>query len=100
MLHRPLIDAAKAAGATVEHQPLDIVFDHALRLVSCNLDNSAFILCGRDISALNRFVKTLGLVLKQAGIRSQLSRKLQVMMLDDSRTVEDRAIKPVYWTAS
>ncbi len=93
-----VVEAARAAAATVVGPPLRIVFDHVLSFRS----NDAFVLrcdAGSD-AAVARLRQTLALALRRVGLRTAPSRTPHMTVLYDPRHVAEQPIEPIRWTAT
>ena len=93
-----VVDAARAAAASVVCPPLPIVFDRALSFT----DSDAFVLrCNASSdAAVARLRQSLALALRRVGLHPDPSRTPHMTMLYDRRHIAEHPIQPICWTAT
>lgn len=92
-----MVDAARAAAATVDCPPLHIAFDQVLSFQP----NQAFVLRSdaRSDAAIARLRHTLTLALRRVGLRTAPSRTPHMTLLYAERSIPAQYIVPLRWTA-
>ncbi len=97
-LPQTIVDAAKAASASVSCPPLALVFDRALSFSH----NNAFVLrCDRKSDkAVARLRNPLKTALKRAGLDPEPSGTPHMTLLYDDRHVAEHSITPISWVAT
>lgn len=98
-----LIDAARAAGASVNGAPIPLCFDRALSFRNAGKPRSnAFVLrCdAAGDAAIARLRAELARPLRHAGLRPQPSETPHLTLLYDRRVVPEHPIPPLGWTAA
>lgn len=93
-----MVDAARAAAATVACPSLPIVFDHAL---SFQPKNTFVLRCdSRSDAAIARLRQTLALALRRVGLRPASSYTPHMTLMYKVRQVPEQPITPIRWTAT
>lgn len=97
-LPQSVIDAAKAAAASVSCPPLPLVFDRALSFSH----NDAFVLrCDKKSdAAVARLRQSLRAALKRVGLDPQPSGTPHMTLLYDTRHIPEHLITPISWVAT
>jgi RNA 2',3'-cyclic 3'-phosphodiesterase len=92
-----MVDAARAAAATVDCPPLHIAFDQVLSFQP----NQAFVLRCDALSdaAIARLRHTLTLALRRVGLRTAPSRTPHMTLRYGKRSIPAQHIEPLRWTA-
>ena len=97
-LPQTIIDAAKAAAASVSCPPLPLVFDSAL---SFSHNNTFVLRCDRKSDeAVARLRNPLKTALQRAGLDPQPSGTPHMTLLYDARHVAEHSITPISWVAT
>ncbi len=98
-----LIDAAKAAAASITCPPLNLVFDRV-----CSFNNmaapssNAFVLRsdGPSDAALGRLRQALAVALRRSGLHPTPSSTPHITMLYDRQVIHEHPVQPINWTAT
>ena len=93
-----LVNAVRAAAATVRCAPLPVTFEQAL---SFQPNDALVLLCdARSDAAIARLRQCLTLALRRVGLRTAPSRTPHMTLLYKQRRVPARHIQPLSWTAN
>lgn len=97
-LPQTVIDATKAAAASVSCPPLPLVYDRALSFSH----NNAFVLrCDRKSDvAVARLRNPLKTALQHAGLHPEPSGTPHMTLLYDARHIAEHSITPISWVAT
>jgi 2'-5' RNA ligase len=97
-----IIEAAKAAAASITMPPFDVGFDRAMSFNRKKVTEPLVLLAmDQNLDGLLAFQYTLGTAMERVGLDQYVERHLtpHLTLLYDRKRIEMQAIEPLGWTA-